>query len=533
MSGVTSNPQPSQADLRRQLAAIDRLVKADEAKNSLIPFTEFTMPTADDPDNVALSRYKAQRFHRVLAAALEEVEAGRLLRLIITFPPRHGKSELTSRRLPPWLIGRDPYRQIIFGTYNQPFADTFGKKVRSVMERPQYRTVFPDCRLQTGHKGTNSLGTEDGGEINFVGRGGSSTGRGADFLIIDDPFKDRAEAQSPVIREQVWAWFQDTMTSRLMSDTGAIVIIQTRWHEDDLVGRLTDESNPHYNEEEAKQWKVINFRALAGDDDILGRQPGEALWPEKFGAAYLEQKRRQNPVGFAALYQQEPSPSDGAFFKAEDLVYYRDVERPSLAGLRIYAASDHAVATKQENDKTCLLIVGVDQEGIIWLLDCWWRREPSDKVVEAMIALQRKWHPLVWWAESGQITKALGPFLRKRMVETGIYLNIRKGSVASDKMTRAQSVQARSAMKMVRFPRNTSWAHDARSECLRFPNARFDDFVDTLAHIGLGLDAMPSARRPRAANNNNAPRPGTLGWVKHQSDIDARARKRRIAMGGM
>lgn len=522
----------SDVDLRMQLAAIDRLVKVAEAKDGLIPFTEFTMPDANDPNDVSRSRYDAQRFHRALAAALEEVESGKILRLIITFPPRHGKSELTSRRLPPWLMGRDPYRHIIFGTYNQPFADGFGKRVRSIMETPQYAAVFPDCRLQKGHKGTNSLGTEDEGEINFVGRGGSSTGRGADFLIIDDPFKDRKEAQSPVIREEVWTWFQDTMTSRLMSDTGAIIIIQTRWHEDDLVGRLTDENNPHYNEEEAKQWKVINFRALADEDDILGRQPGEALWPEKFGAAYLEAWKRKNPNGFAALYQQDPSPSDGAFFKAEDLRFFRDGDRPNIANLRIFAASDHAVATKQENDKTCLLIVGVDNDGVIWLLDCWWRRAPSDKVVEAMLALQRRWHPLIWWAEGGQITKALGPFLRKRMVETSTFINIRKGSVAADKMTRAQSVQARSAMGMVRFPRSASWAGEARSECLRFPNARFDDFVDTLAHIGLGLDSMPSARRQRAANNN-APRTGTLAWVKQQSEIAKRAEKRRLAMGGM
>jgi hypothetical protein len=144
-----------------------------------------------------------------------------------------------------------------------------------------------------------------------------------------------------------------------MSDTGAIIIIMTRWHEDDLVGRLTDPTNPHYNAEEAAQWKIINIPAIAGEDDILGREPGEALWPERFGLDYLESFRRRNPVGFSALYQQEPTPADGDFFKVEHAAHLSQQERPK--NLRVYAASDHAVGTKQTNDRTCLLIVGVDE----------------------------------------------------------------------------------------------------------------------------------------------------------------------------
>jgi predicted phage terminase large subunit-like protein len=534
MSAVASAGNAAQAAAMRQLAAAQRMLRAKEAEDSLIDFTTFTMPDPDDPDDANRSRYNSERFHRALAAALEEVEKRQIKRLIITFPPRHGKSELTSRRLPAWLLGRDPYRHVMLGTYNQDFANDFGAEVRDIMQDPTYATVFPHTILKTGSKAKDRLGTTRGGRCVFVGRGGSATGRGADYLIVDDPFKDSAEARSPVIRDEVWSWFRDTLTSRLMSDLGVIIIIQTRWHEDDLVGRLTDPENPHYSAEEASRWKVINFRALAEEDDVLGRELGEPLWPERFSREYLEREQRSNPVSFSALYQQHPSPSQGAFFKSENLLTYRHETRPGLEYLRIYGASDHAVSTKQENDRTCLLIVGVDSDDVIWLLDCWWQRAPSDKVVEAMIDLQQRWRPLIWWAEVGHITKSLGPFLRKRERERRVYLNIRPGPVATDKVTRAQSIQARSAMNMVRFPRNSPWGEKARQECLRFPNARHDDFVDALAHIGLGLDSISGMSRLGAGSGRRRlPRVGTLAWVKHAAEGQRQDDRRRLSMGGM
>lgn len=513
----------------KQISAAKRILKARKAKASLIEFTEFTMPGIENPDDTDTSRYDAQYFHRALAAALEEVEAGRLLRLIVTFPPRHGKSELTSRRFPAWLVGRDPYRHVMFATYNQPFAEDYGRAVRGIIQSQQYKTVFPGTTLAKGSAAADRLVTEEGGMMAFVGRGGSSTGRGADFLIIDDPLKDREEASSATTRESLWDWYNDTMSTRLMSDTGAIVIIQTRWHEDDLVGRLTDPTNPKFNAEEAETWKIINIPAIAGDDDVLGREPGAALWPEKFGLPYLESFRRRNPVGFSALYQQQPTPEDGDFFKTEMLAAYRQTDLPK--NLRVYAASDHAVGIKQSNDYTCLLIVGVDEFSNIWLLDCWWKREKTDKVVEAMIDLMKRWKPLVWWAESGHISKSIGPFLFKRMREEKVYVTIREQVPSADKQTRAQSINGRAAMGMVRFPQHLPWYDRARQECLKFPQARHDDFVDALAHIGLGLDRILKA--PVEQAKTGAPKVGTMGWLKAQSAAANRQKKLTQTLGGM
>lgn len=525
---ATQAREAAEANIR----AAQRLMKAKQAQKSLIAFTEMTMPDIADPDDATKSRYEAQYFHKALAAALEEVEAGRLLRLIITFPPRHGKSELTSRRFPAWSWGRDPYRHIILGTYNQPFAEDYGRDVRGIVNSPSFSTIFPNCTLAKGSQAADRLKTEQGGMAVFVGRGGSATGRGGDILIIDDPLKDRAEANSQTTRDELWDWFNDTISTRLMSDTGAIIIIQTRWHEDDLVGRLTDPTNPYYSKTEAANWKIINIPAIAEDNDVLGRKRGEALWPERFGVDFLEAFRSRNPVGFSALYQQRPTPEDGDFFKDEMVITYKPEEMPHPSKMRIYAASDHAVGIKQTNDLTCLLIVGVDENDVIWLLDCWWKRERTDKVVEAMINLMRKWKPMIWWAESGHISKSIGPFLFKRMREEKIYVNVREQVPAADKTTRAQSIQGRASMGMVRFPARAHWYGNARNELLKFPQGNHDDFVDALAHIGLGLDII--IRAPAAiAPKKELAKVGTMGWVKETAMLEKRQERRQMNLGGM
>lgn len=520
--------ETAQANIR----AAQRLMKAKQAQKSLIAFTEMTMPDIADPDDATKSRYEAQYFHKALAAALEEVEAGRLLRLIITFPPRHGKSELTSRRFPAWAWGRDPYRHIILGTYNQPFAEDYGRDVRGIVNSQSFATIFPNCTLAKGSQAADRLKTEQGGMAVFVGRGGSATGRGGDILIIDDPLKDRAEANSQTTREELWDWFNDTISTRLMSDTGAIIIIQTRWHEDDLVGRLTDPTNPYYSKTEAANWKIINIPAIAEDKDILGRKRGEALWPERFGVKFLEQFRDRNPVGFSALYQQRPTPEDGDFFKDDMILTYKPEEVPHISKLRVYAASDHAVGTKNTNDLTCLLIVGVDENDVIWVLDCWWKREKTDKVVEAMLKLMAKWKPMIWWAESGHISKSIGPFLFKRMREEKVYVNVREQVPAADKSTRAQSIAGRMSMGMVRFPARAHWYGNARNELLKFPQGNHDDFVDAIAHIGLGLDVIIRAPAALAPKKEFA-KVGTMGWVKEAANIERREERRQINLGGM
>jgi predicted phage terminase large subunit-like protein len=502
-------------DIQSQVLAAERLLRLRRAKNNLLDFTKLTMPDPEHPDNHDKSRYCPAKHHEVIAAALEEVEKGNIPRLIITMPPRHGKSELASRRFPAWFMGKDPYRQMIFATYNEEFAQDFGRSVRETLRMPVYNQVFPGCKMRAGSAASDRIQTEEGGLAVFVGRGGSLTGRGADLLVIDDPIKDREEADSKSVRDKLWGWFTEVAMTRLMPG-GRVVIIMTRWHEDDLIGRLTDPSNPCFNKEEAGNWKVLALPAIAVENDPMGRKPGEALWPDRFPVESLDQIRRLNARGFSALYQGSPTPDDGDYFKRDWFKTYMPGELPK--NLRIYAASDHAVSTAQDADKTCMGCVGVDEHDNIWVLpDLWWRRAQTDLVCEGMLDLMKKHSPILWWAERGHISKAIGPFLRKRMQERNIYCAIDEVVPAKDKQTRAQAIRGRMAMGKVYFPRFATWWPDAQMEMLKFPAARHDDFVDWIAHVGMGLALQVGANKE--AEPERKIKTGTIAWVKRASQI--------------
>ena len=283
-----------------------------------------------------------------------------------------------------------------------------------------------------------------------------------------------------------------------------------------IVGRLTDPSNPHYTQEECSKWKIINLPAFARENDPLKRAEDEVLWPERFNKDFLVAQRNLDPRGFSALYQQRPSPEDGDLFQRENIQYYEKRNLPK--NLKIYAASDHAVGIdKTRHDLTCLLIVGVDEEDDIYLLDCWWARQPTDVVVEAMLGFMTKHRPLIWWAEKGHITKSIAPFVRKRMFETSTHCRIEEVAPVANKVQRSQSIIGRMAMKKVYFPRVSPWGGKAIDELLKFPNSRHDDFVDTLSWIGMGLGDLrsPNGLKPK----NNFPKTGTMAWIKWDSKI--------------
>ena len=512
----------------RYLQALKRRQAALIAKNDLLEFGRFMLPDPTHPDDVTKSQYITTLHVRAIAAALEQVEAGKIKRLIINVPPRHGKSQLASRFFPSWYMGRHPGNSIILATYSDKLSWDFGREVRELIEDRLYSQIFPDVRLRTAS--VDRIQAERSGKVFFVGRGSAITGRGANGLVIDDPLKDRVEADSIITRNKLWTWYNQVAKTRLLTSTGWIVIITTRWHEDDLVGRLTDPTNPDYSPIEGKKWQIIDLPAIAGENDRLGRKFGEALWPERFPVDYLEDLRAADPRGFQALYQGSPTPDKGNFFDASRLRTYKRGERPPNDKLRFYAASDHAVSQSQERDRTCLMVVGIDEDSNIWVMeDLVWARIPTDVVVERMIDLMAKYKPLFWWAERGHISKSIGPFLRKRMLERHVSCSVFEMTAVKDKRTRAQSIQGRIAMEMVYFPAQASWWMEARQEMLQFPLGVRDDFVDTLSWIGVGLVIhAPPKTAPKA---EPPPKIGTLGWVKADSLRERREKSAAAKQG--
>ena len=265
--------------------------------------------------------------HQEICAALEQfladVQAKKSPRLIITMPPRSGKSEIVSRRFPAYALGRNPDLQIIATSYGADLSARFNRDVQRIIDDDPYRKVFPETSLSSG-KGSY-IRTSDLFEIvghkgayRSTGVGGGITGQGADILIIDDPVKDRASADSQTIRESTWDWYTSTAYTRL-SPGGGVIVMCTRWHTDDLVGRLIERARVG----DGDQWQVINYPAIAEDDEPH-RKAGDALHPERYPIEALE--RIKTAVGardWAALYQQHPVPDGGAIFKTDWVQHWK------------------------------------------------------------------------------------------------------------------------------------------------------------------------------------------------------------------
>jgi predicted phage terminase large subunit-like protein len=516
----------------QEIALLERQRVALEARDDFLKFVKFTMPDPEDANDVTRSKYKAARHHVGIANAVEQVEEGDIRFLILVCPPRHGKSELVSRRLPAWFVGRHPEQNVVVATYNDDFAADFGSDVRNIMASPQYKQVFPAVKLQRGGAAKDRLQTTKGGQLSFVGRRGSLTGRGAHLMIMDDLIKDDNEARSKAIRDEAWNFVVKVAMTRRMGKK-LVIMTFTRWNSDDPIGRLTDPDNEHYRLELAKRIKIIHLPAIAEEDDPVGRKPGEPLWPDgpdQFDLDFLHEQQMLDPLGFEALYQGHPSLLDGDIFKRENIRYYKSSDLPEE--MRYYCASDHAVGTQQRNDPTCLLKVGIDQYSNIYLLECFWQRVKSDVAVEAMLAMNSgNQPPLLWWAESGHISKSIGPFLYTRMVETENYINIREITPAGDKAQRSQSIAARVNTGKVFFPVESTWTEKAVAEMMMFKGdgSGHDDFVDALAYIGLGLRSQfgPTAPAPKKAE----PRVGSAAWLT-QNDKYVERRKAEAAAGG-
>lgn len=453
------------------------------------------IPTAEDFAFSRLISYAAYQWpqyrdaahHRLIARHLEAVERGEITRLMITMPPRHGKSMLASEFFPAWYLGRNPDHYVVTATYAQELADDFGRKVKNQIEDPSYQAIFPGVGLADDSKSAKRFhidgtfggyehSTSQRGAFYAVGVGGPLTGRGAHLLLIDDPVKNREDAESEVIRKKTKDWYTSTAYTRLMPG-GRIVIIQTRWHESDLAGWLLEE---HAHE----GWVVLNLPAISDE--------GKALWPEQYDLEALERiKRALPPRDWSALYQQRPSPETGDYFKRE---WIHTVDHlPPRDAMMVYGASDYAV-TANGGDYTVHVIVGIDPSGDPWLLDLWREQASSDVWVQSFCDLVLKWSPVGWAEETGQIKSGVGPFLRKAMMERGAYVAREQFATRGDKAVRAQSFRGLIATRGLRVLRDAPFLSDLMSEMMSFPVGVHDDQVDALGLAGQLIDKMSAGK---------------------------------------
>ena len=409
--------------------------------------------------------WKTARHLELICNKLEQVEQGKIKKLMIFMPPRHGKSMSVTETFPSWFIGRNPSRRVIEVSYGSDLAQKFGRANRQKLE--EYGKKVFNIEISSVNASSTNWGIQGqrGGMISS-GVGGSITGEGADLLIIDDPIKNREEADSITYREKLWNEWQNTLLTRLHLNAATIIIL-TRWHEDDLAGRLLLQ--------EANEWDILSLPAEAEDDDILGRQEGEPLWPEHgFGNDWLAEKKRA--VGsrtFTSLYQQRPSPDEGSLFNRNWWKFYKIL--PSKFD-EIIQSWDCTFKDGANNDYVVGQVwgrVGADK----YLID-----QVRDKLnivgtMSAVRSLSAK-YPLsnLKLIED----KANGPAvieMLKREISGIVPVNPEGG-----KTVRAQAVSPEIEAGNIHLPDPSicNWVHDFIEECSVFPNGKHDDQVDSM-----------------------------------------------------
>lgn len=442
--------------------------------------------------------------HRLICEYLDKFVSGEIKRLMIFKPPRSGKSQLVSRHLPAYILGRDPDAPIIASSYGSALAKRMNRDVQRIIDGDEYRRIFPETRLFGTNVRTTAQGTwlrnsdmfevvEYNGTYLSAGINEAITGMGMKYGICDDPFKDRAEANSPTIRQAVWEWYTSTFRTRL-APGGGILLTQTRWHQDDLAGRLLAlaDSDP-----KAEQWTVITLPAIA-EEPIAPydpRQPGEALWPTRFSREELDTiKVTVGTYEFNALYQQRPSPSEGGIFKRHWWRYWQPTGS-KLPPVQVRTddgiAEIHAIDLPTRFDSQlqswdCAFKATSDSDfvaGQVWgksganrfMQD--YLKERLD-IVGTMAAIQNM---TAKWPNAGAKLiedKANGPAVIQMMH------NKVSGLIAVDpqggKVSRAYAVQPDVEAGNVYLPHPAlcSWTNQFIESCAAFPNAAHDDDVD-------------------------------------------------------
>ena len=415
-------------------------------------------------------------------------------------PPGSAKSIYTSVVFPTYFMGRFRGSNVILASYGSDLPRKFGRRARSIVQQPIYNRIF-NTQLSSDSTAADEWALNNGSEWMARGILTGITGNRADGIVWDDLIRGREQADSDVIRQKTWEAYVDDLLTRKKPNAWEIGIT-TRWHEDDVAGRILPEN---YNGEsgpihcrDGNEWYVVCLPAICErEDDILGRKPGEILWPEWFNEDMFATPKRQ-PRTWSSLYQQRPAPDTGVLFKSEWLKTYEQDPKTGYpqgmehGDLNIYGASDYAVTEGREN-YTVHIVVGVDFNDDLYVLDLWRQQTSSDKWVEAFCDLIKFWKPLGWAEESGQINSAVGPFLVKRMRERQAFVARQQFPSLKSKAMRAQSIIGRMGQKGLYCPFGAQWFAEFRRELLLFDAGKNDDQVDALGLIGQIVDKMVGA----------------------------------------
>lgn len=495
------------------------------AKRSLPDFSCMvdipTVPLSSDGDEDSFSVMKLSKLaahHQLLLESLQKVEIGEIPNLMVLMPPGSAKSTYSDVVFVPWFMAKKPRRNVILASYASEIAEKQGKRARQLIGSKSFFNLTGRT-LKADQKAAQYWALDNGSEFMSGGLLSGLTGNRAGLGIVDDPMRGRDAAESETIRDKTWDAYTDDFCSRLIPGAPQVMIL-TRWHEQDLAGRILPEGwdgeSGWFEGRDKRRWYVICLPAIADrHDDPLGRKIGESLWPEWFGAATGDPMDHWRPFKAQArtwhsLYQQKPKAQEGTFFKREWFKRFRMDQLPR--NLNKYLTSDHAPAGGESSDFNCARIWGVDHAGDLWMVDGFRKQCEMHRMADQVLGnrkrfdqgrtdpdepryegLVRKHEPLAWFPEDDNNWKASAGFITRIMREEDTYVRVEPVSPhGRDKPTKAQAFQGMAASGRVWIPEGPE-GDDVIDQYVGFPGAAHDDEVDAASVIGRVLaDAHPA-----------------------------------------
>lgn len=523
----------TEAQITPEQAAAE-LVRRRRARESLVEYARSVdipgAPASDDPDGEIFKPVETSvaLHHRVIMDAIQRTVEKPRGRLMIFAPPGSAKSSYASVVAPAWLMQKKPGYRIILASYALDIAVRHSRKARALCRQPRAQAVWPEPpKLSTDQKAADDWSLSNGSNFMAAGFQSGITGNRANGLLIDDPVKNREEADSETIREKVKEEFRESAKTRLIPG-GWIILIQTRWHEEDLAGSILPEDYKGQSGpilcRDGQVWEVLNIPAKAEHpDDPLGREPGEYLWPEWFPPEHWAEFE-SDPQGkrtWAALFQQRPTNGEGLQFKREMFRRYDPSILPGLPGgppknLLLCGASDNA-SKDGGGDYTEHAVGGLDANGDLYITDWWYGQKGTDVTIDASVALMARHRPIRWAHEAGPIDHAIGPALRKSMRERKppIFTILEPMPSIKNKTIKLATLHAWAAAGRVWLPTGREWAERLIEQLCAFPAGRYDDGCDAAGLLARLLDKMVNAR---VESRETRPQlvPFTTAWLEHQ-----------------
>lgn len=490
-----------------------------------VPITD-----ADDEDQFGIMRIGSLAdHHRLLLEKLEGVENGTVPNLMVLMPPGSAKSTYVDVVFVPWFMARKPRRNVILASYASDIAKKQGRRARQLITSKAFEDLM-GVTLKSDQKAADEWALDNGSEYMAGGILSGITGNRAALVVWDDLIKGRQQAESETVRESTWDAYIDDLCSRMIPGSPQVGIT-TRWHQDDVAGRILPEDwngeSGEFEGRDGRIWHVICIPAIADRaDDPLGRKIGETLWPQWFSLAHWAPFMR-NARTWNSLYQQKPVADDGTFFKVA--WFDRFTEQPKH--MNIYMTSDHAPGGQDHNDFNVFRIWGVDANQHIWLLDGWRGQSTIDVAMgieldpltgkqrllpEGALPLIKKWRPFCWFPENDNNWKSAKPFVVAAMRRASVACRIEEISTqGGDKATKAQPFQAKAAMGEVHIPVGPM-GDEVLEQYKKFPAGKHDDEVDAAANIGRAIDMahpaiIPVTQNPRNPSDYRAPPGPSIG----------------------